>query len=86
MNNIYGKIRLTYIIRKEEQRGMYSSEIDNIMKQNNYNIDSETYIDICMNSPQINHVLYDSFSDYFNIWTSDNYYFKFRVYEKHPTK
>lgn len=63
---------------------MYSSEIENILKQNNYNIDSETYIHICNSSPQITNVRYDSFNDNFTINTSDNYFFKFNVYPKHP--
>jgi hypothetical protein len=32
---------------------MYSSEIDQIIESQYYNIDSETYIDICNTSPQI---------------------------------
>ena len=32
---------------------MYSYEIDSIMKQNDYIIYADTYIDICDSSPQI---------------------------------
>ena len=61
---------------------MYSWEIDNIMKQNDYTIYANTYIDICSTSPQINHIHYDSFGNYFEIWTDDRYYWKFRVKRK----
>jgi hypothetical protein len=44
---------------------MYSHEIQRILEENNYNIDSETYIDICQSSPQICHVKYDPFQDNF---------------------
>ena len=44
---------------------MYSVEIQKVLEENNHNIDSETYIDICQNSPQICHVKYDAFQDNF---------------------
>lgn len=61
---------------------MYSREIDSILKLNNYNIASDTYINICSTSPQITHVKYDPYSQYFEIWTNDDYYWKFNVYRK----
>lgn len=61
---------------------MYSREIDNILKLNNYNIASDTYINISSTSPQITHVKYDPYSQYFEIWTNDDYYWKFNVYRK----
>lgn len=64
---------------------MYSHEIQRILEENNYNIDSETYIDICQNSPQICHVKYDTFQDNFLIETSDGYQFYFKVYPKQKT-
>ena len=57
---------------------MYSWEIDNIMKQNDYAIPVNTYIDIC-SSPQIIRTHYEAFGDYFEIYTKDSYYLKFRV-------
>ena len=64
---------------------MYSVEIQKVLEENNYNIDSETYIDICQNSPQIYHVKYDAFQDNFLIETSDGYQFYFKVYPKQKT-
>ena len=61
---------------------VYSSEIENILKSSNYNIDSDTYQNICSTSPQIVHVMYDPYGQYFEIWTNDDYYWKFNVYRK----
>ena len=58
---------------------MYSYEIDSIIMQNNYIISVNTYIDICASSPQIIRIHYEPFGDYFEIYTKDNYYWKFRV-------
>lgn len=59
---------------------MYSCEIDTLLKSNNYNIDSQTYINICNTSPQLARIKYDPYGNYFEIWTKDNYYWKFTVY------
>lgn len=59
---------------------MYSYEIDLIMKQNDYTISANTYINICATSPQIAHVHYETLGDYFEMWTEDRYYWKFKVY------
>lgn len=61
---------------------MYSCEIGNVLKLNNYNIDSDTYINICSTSPQITHVKYNLYDQYFEMWTNDGYYWKFNVYRK----
>jgi hypothetical protein len=61
---------------------MYSYEIDQTIKSHNYNIDSETYIDICSTSPQIFHLKYTKEENKFEIWTSDNYYWKIDVFRK----
>lgn len=61
---------------------MYSREIEDILKSKNYNIDSHTYINICSSSPQIIHVKYDPYGQYFEIWTNDDFYWKFNVYRK----
>lgn len=58
---------------------MYSYEINQTIVSQNYNIDSETYINICNTSPQISRVKYEPFDDIFNIWTDDNYHWTFRV-------
>lgn len=58
---------------------MYSHEISNILKENNYNIPSSVY-EIILSSPQIDHVKYSPYGDYFEIWTNDGCYWKFRIY------
>ena len=58
---------------------MYSYEINQTIVSQNYNIDSETYMDICNTSPQISRVKYEPFEDNFNIWTNDNYHCNFKV-------
>lgn len=58
---------------------MYSWEIDNIIKQFNYNLPSEEYVRICR-SEQVCRVHYDPFSNDFEVWTSDGYNWKFQVH------
>lgn len=58
---------------------MYSYEISNILIENNYNIPSNIY-EMILSSPQIDHVKYDSYGDYFEIWTDDGCYWKFTIY------
>ena len=65
---------------------MYSYEIDSIMKQNDYIISANTYINICSTSPQIIRIHYDSFGDCFEIYTKDNYYWKFKVIKEKKGK
>ena len=65
---------------------MYSYEIDSIMKQNDYIIHADTYIDICASSPQIIRTHYEAFGDYFEICTKDNYHWKFKVYKGEKRK
>lgn len=60
---------------------MYSYEIDQILKSQNYNINSETYENICSTSPQISRAKYDSYENKCEIWTDDNYYWKFNIYK-----
>ena len=61
---------------------MYSYEINQTLEFQNYNIDSESYIDICNTSPQISRVKYDSYDNKYEIWTNDNYSWKINVYRK----
>ena len=58
---------------------MFSWEIDKILNENNFAINAETYIQIISTSPQINHINYQAFDDYFKIWTDDRYEWKFKV-------
>lgn len=59
---------------------MYSSEIDKIMYENNYNIHADIYNKICDESPQIKHIKYDAFNNNFEIWTNDEYYWRFSIH------
>lgn len=61
---------------------MYSCEINQALESQNYNIDSETYMDICKTSPQISRVKYNSYDNKYEIWTNDSYYWKINVYRK----
>lgn len=61
---------------------MYSWEIDHILRENSYNIESDTYFHICKTSPQLIQIKYDDYSNFFEIKTSDNYYWKFQVFTK----
>lgn len=58
---------------------MYSYEINDKLKSENYNINPDTYIHICKTSPQILRVNYEPFDENFSIWTNDNYCWTFRV-------
>ena len=59
---------------------MYSWEITQTLQNVNYNIDSETYINICRTSPQIIDIKYDAYENKFEMRSNDNYYWKFNVY------
>ena len=60
---------------------MYSHEIDQILSSHDYNIDSNTYMNICKTSSQISRVKYDPYENKYEIWTYDNYYWKFNIYK-----
>lgn len=55
---------------------MYSWEIDNVIKQNNYLLSVNDYLRITNHndSPQIVRVKYDAFSNTFEIHTNDDYH------------
>lgn len=61
---------------------MYSYEISNIMHEYNNSIDASTYINIIQTSPQINHIIYKPFEDYYEMWDKDGNYWKFTVHKK----
>jgi len=61
---------------------MYSHEIKQLLELKNYLISSEEYINIIKTSPQICRTRYNSYSDDFESWTKDEYYFKYKVYRK----
>ena len=58
---------------------MYSYEIDQTLKSQNYSISPETYIHICKTSPQIVRTKYEPYEDNFNVWTNDSYHWIFKV-------
>lgn len=58
---------------------MYSHEIDQTLKSQNYNVDADTYLHICNSSPQVTH---DPYSDSFELWTKDGYYWKIKICRK----
>lgn len=61
---------------------MYSWEIQNKLQKENHILTGEEYIDICKNSPQISQIKYNGFDDTYEIWTTDNYYWKFSLTRK----
>lgn len=61
---------------------MYDWEITQILQQNQYNIDSETYLYICSTSPQLNHIKFELYGNYVEMWSEDGTYFRFTVYRK----
>lgn len=60
---------------------MYSHEIDQLIKLRNYLIENEEYMEIVLNSPQISYLKYNTFTKDYEMWTSDNYYWKYKVKE-----
>lgn len=61
---------------------MYSHEIQQLLELKNYLINHIEYLNILNTSPQVNHVKYNPYSDEYEMWTTDNYYFKYKVYLK----
>jgi hypothetical protein len=61
---------------------MYSHEIQQLLELRNFIISNIEYFNIVDTSPQINRVRYNPYCDEFETWTSDNYYFKYKVYLK----
>lgn len=61
---------------------MYSNDIQKVLESANYRINSETYLGFIHDSPQINHIRYSPYGSYYEIWTLDDYYWKFSVYTK----
>ena len=59
---------------------MFTYEIDALLKERNYDISSSEYNYIIDSSPQINHVKYEPYDNMFQIWTSDDGYWKFQVH------
>lgn len=58
---------------------MYSCEIDGLMKQYKFVLPSNKYIQMCQTSPQLNHIIYDCFSDTYKMWDIDGNNWNFKV-------
>ena len=59
---------------------MLSFEIDKIMREHDWNLPCSVYLALSSTtSPQIARIKYDPFSNQFEIWTYDGYYWKFGV-------
>ncbi len=57
---------------------MYSYEILELLKCNNNVININDYIKVCQSS-QITKIKYSPFFNNYEVWTNDNYYYKFSV-------
>jgi len=60
---------------------MYSWEIQQLLELRQYLLTVQEYLEISniQNNPQLKEVKYDPYQDSFEIWTKDDYYFKFKV-------
>lgn len=58
---------------------MYSYELEEYLKQHNYRLDviGLTFIQNRKYNPQVSTVKYSPYGDYFELWTTDGWYFKF---------
>ncbi len=63
---------------------MYSFEIDKKLKEYNYKLPSDVYLQMFDTkiSTQVNHIIYNPWGNYFSVWTDDGYHWEFSV---HPT-
>ena len=61
---------------------MYSYEIQRLLELRNFLISNQEFLETFFTSPQITRVKYNAYSDEFETWTSDNYYYKYKVYRK----
>lgn len=58
---------------------MYSEEINQLLSDHNYVIDSHVYDHICNSSPQISYIKYDAFLQRTTMVTNDGYSWIFTV-------
>lgn len=61
---------------------MYSYEIEQLLKLRNYLISNYEYLKMIETSPQISRTRYNPYSNDFETWTKDDYYFRYKVYKK----
>ena len=76
MNTDYRKIVFFYL----EGNEMYSHEIQATMEQHEWALPSKVYLNILYTSPQIRRTKFSPYGEYFEMWTDDNYYWRFYVY------
>ena len=58
---------------------MYSWEIQKLIELRNYLLTVKEYFYICDTSPQIARITYNPFNNDFDIYTYDEYHFKFKI-------
>ena len=63
---------------------MYSYEIEELINLKQQVITIQEYINIIQTSPQVDHILYNQ--DHFEMFTEDNYKFKFKIKEIKKTR
>ena len=59
---------------------MYDWELDDCLVSKNNIISNKEYKYICETCPQIDHVKYNAYGNYFDVWTKDGNHFMFQVY------
>lgn len=59
---------------------MYSDEIAEFLKAECNYISADDYVNIIRQSPQIDHVIFNPYTDVFSSWTTDGYCFNFQVH------
>lgn len=59
---------------------MYDWELDDYLVSKNNIISNKEYKYICETCPQIDHVKYNAYGNYFEVWTKDGNHFMFQVY------
>ena len=59
---------------------MYSWEINNVLASNNYNISSDDYLNIILNSPQLTQIIFKPYDELFYIKDDVGNEWQFTVY------
>lgn len=59
---------------------MYSWEIDQMLRDNNFVINKDQYAELCpQKNPQTSRLTYDTSSNIFHLYTYDGYNWEFKV-------
>ena len=59
---------------------MYSWEIDELLRKNNYEISAHTYLEMIKDSTQLTRIKYNPYSNTFDMWDEHGMCWSFRVY------